>query len=156
MEYSCEPLPEHVHPGVCELTRYRGNHWKGGVVCIPHLAIALELLANLRQRLLRAPAVELVEHDDVRGIQHLELLKLTGSPILTRRDVHRHICYLSNGVVTLADAAGLHEHHVKAHGLTGLDGPADTVSYLTTALPARERAHEQVLVGERIHPDAIP
>jgi hypothetical protein len=43
---------------------------------LPRLAVALELLAHVAQRVLRALAVELVDRDEVREVEHVDLLEL--------------------------------------------------------------------------------
>ena len=71
VEYRCKPPPQQINARVGELAGDGRDYRQCAVLGIPHLPIALELLANLGEGVLGAPSVELVEHDDIGGIKHL-------------------------------------------------------------------------------------
>ena len=77
------------------------RHLLGGAV--EELAVALDLLANVPQRVLAALAVELVDGDEVRKIEHVDFLELARRAILGRHHVERRIDERHDRRITLAD-----------------------------------------------------
>src|SRR5204862_433478 len=93
------------------------RHLLGGAV--EELAVALDLLANVPQRVLAALAVELVDGDEVRKIEHVDFLELARRAVLGRHHVERSIDERHDRRIALADTGGLHEHEVESGDLAG-------------------------------------
>ncbi len=71
------------------------------------VVVALALLAHVAQRVERAALVELVDRDEVREVEHVDLLELRRGAVLGGHDVERDVGVLDDLGVGLADARGL-------------------------------------------------
>ena len=60
-------------------------------ISVMNVAVAAHLLAHVAQRVLGAAAVELVDHDQVGEVEHVDLLELAWRAELRRHDVDANI-----------------------------------------------------------------
>ncbi len=119
------------------------------------LAAALDLLAHVAQRVPRAPAVELVDRDEVGEVQHVDLLELAGGAELRRHDVERAVDLRDDAGVALADARGLDDDQAEAGRLAGGDDVGQAGRGLALRAAGGERAHVDLRAVDRIHADAV-
>jgi hypothetical protein len=106
----------------------------------------LEHLAELAHRPVRAVQVRLVDHEDVG---HLEDAGLDGLDVVTHPghcDQHRGVRHLGDVDLVLADAHGLHHHHVLAHRVHHPDAVARRPGESPERSARRQRANEDVRV----------
>ena len=84
----CEQM---IHAGIVEAAGDRRKH-RHLRVRQPRLLrmIAPPLLAHVAQGIFRAALFELVEHDHVREVEHVDLLELARRAVLAGHDVERH------------------------------------------------------------------
>ena len=117
--------------------------------------VAAPLFAHVAERVGGALLVELVDHDDLGEVEHVDLLQLRGGAELARHHVDRQVDEVDDLRVGLADAGGLDDHQVELGGAqvgdrVGEDGGGREV------LPAgRHRAHVDLLVAEAVEADAV-
>ena len=83
--------------------------------------IAPPLLAHVAQRVLGAALLELVEHDHVGEVEHVDLLELARRAVLAGHDVQRQVDQVDDLGVRLTDARGLDDDQVEAGELVELD-----------------------------------
>ena len=93
-------------------------------------AVAGQLPAHLPQRVLTAPALELVDRHRPGEVEHVDLLQLGGGAELRRHHVEGEVDMRDHGGVPLADARRLHDDEVEAGGLAGRDGLVETAGQL--------------------------
>ena len=108
-------VPEHpVDAGVLELAgdrRVDGHVLVGGPERQP---VSAPLLADVAQRVRPAAAIELVQHDDVGEVEHVDLLELAGRAVVRGHHIDREVDQIDDLAVALPDAGGLHQDHVEA------------------------------------------
>ena len=75
--------------------------------------IAPPLLAHVAQRVFGAALLELVQHDHVGEIEHVDLLELAGRAVLGGHDIQREVREIDDLGVALADAGGLDDDQVE-------------------------------------------
>ena len=102
-----ERLVERGDAVVVEARRHRAEHRHRVGRLLEQLAVALELLAHVAQRVLRALAVELVDRDEIGEVEHVDLLELGRGAELGRHHVQRHVDQRHDRRVALADARRL-------------------------------------------------
>ena len=125
-----------------------GRHAEG-------LAIALDLLPDVAQRVLGALAVELVDRDQIGEVEHVDLLELARRAELGRHDVERDVDMGHDGGVALPYPRGLDDDQVEAGSLARGDRVGQAGGDLAARAAGRERAHEHGPAVERVHPDAV-
>ncbi len=140
---------------VVEACGDRSEHRHGVGRLHEQLAIALILLAHVAQRVSRALAVEFVDRDKVGEVEHVDLFELARRPELGRHHVERDVDQWHDCRIPLADAGGLDDDQVEAGDLARRDGVRQRLGDLTARLPGGHRAHVDVRVVDRVHPDAI-
>ena len=106
-------------PVVVEAAGDRAEDRHGLERLAERLAVPLHLLRDVPQRVGRAPAVELVDRDELREVQHVDLLELARGAELRRHHVERHVDERHDRGVALADPGGLDDHEVEAGDLRG-------------------------------------
>ena len=122
---------------------------------LEQLAVARYLLANVTECVLGAALLVLVEDDEIREVQHVDLLELAGGAIVAGHDVHRQVDQVHDFGVALADARGLDHDQVEARGLQELHRISEDRGGREVLAPRRQRAHEQLRVLQRVHADAV-
>ncbi len=120
----------------------------------------LVLLAHVAQGVLGPALVGLVEHHEVREVQHVDLLELAGGTVFRRHHIHGEIHQVRDLAVALADARGLHDHQVVALGLGHGDAGHQGLAGGAVGRAARgEAPHEdpvaQLRMVEGVHADAV-
>ena len=75
--------------------------------------------------------------------------------VVAGHDVQRQVHEVDDLGVRLADAGGLDEDQVEARELVQLDRVLEHGRSREVLATSRERAHEDLLVGERVHADAV-
>ena len=148
-------LVERRHAVVVEVGRDRPVHGHLVDRRLEESAVALHLLAHVAQRVLRAPAVELVDRDEIGEVQHVDLLELRGGAELGRHHVERDVDQRGDRRVALADPRRLHDDEVEAGDLARGDHVGQRLADLAAGLAGGERAHVDVRMLDRVHPDAI-
>ena len=113
------------------------------------------MLAHVPQRVFRALAVELVDCDEIGQIQHVDLLELAGGTELGRHHVQRYVHQRHDGRVALPDAGGLDDDQIEAGDLAGRNHVGQRSGDLGAAVPRRQRSHEDALVVDCVHSNAV-
>ncbi len=118
-------------------------------------AVALPLLAHVAQRVLGAALVELVEHDQFREIDHVDLFELAGRAVVAGHHVHREIDEIDDLGIGLADACGLDDDEVVGLALEECHAVLQHGTRRGMLASRRHRAHEHAMAAQGIHADAI-
>ena len=116
--------------------------------------VAGQLPPHVAQGVLGAAALELVDHDRVGEVEHVDLLELAGGAELRRHHVQRQVAVLDDPGVALADARGLHDHEVEPGGPARGDGVVERLGHLA-APTGGHRAEEHLRRLDRVHADAV-
>ncbi len=148
-------LVERGHAVVVEARGDRAEHRHRVRRLLEQLAIALVLLAHVAQRVGRALAIELVDRDEVGEVEHVDLLELRCGAELGRHHVQRHVDQRHDRRVALADARSLDDDKVEASRLACGDRIGQCGGDLGARVARRERAHVDVRMADRVHPDAV-
>ena len=117
--------------------------------------IASPLFAHITQRVFGTALLELVEHDHVGEIEHVDFLELTGRAVFARHDVHRDIDQIGDLGIGLPDACGLDDDEIEVRQLQQANGVPECSARRTVLTARGERTHENVRRGERVHANAI-
>ena len=133
--------------------RAEHRHRLGGLC--ERQTVALDLFGDIAQRVATALTIELVDHDDIGEVEHVDLLELTGGAELRRHHVERKVDQRHDARVALADAGRLHDHQVEACRLGRDDDVGQRRRQLAAGLARRDRAHVDVRSVDRVHPDAV-
>ena len=154
--HSGDLLPETVHTPVSELARDGGDDGEFLVGHVEHVAVASHLLANGSQGVFAASLFVFIKNDNIGHVKHFNLLELGVSPEFGGHHIEGMVGHRRDGVAALADAAGFAENEVEADRFGDLDGSVEVGADLRAAATAGETAHVEVVVGERVHADAVP
>ena len=84
-------------------------------------AVPGHLTADVAERILGAAPLELVDHDQVGEVEHVDLLELGRGAVLGRHDVDRHVGQRDDRGITLTDARRLHDDEVESRHPAGVD-----------------------------------
>jgi hypothetical protein len=117
--------------------------------------VAAPLLAHVAQRVLGAALLELVEHDHVGEIEHVDLLELARRAVFGRHHVQGQVRDIDDLGVALPDARRLDEHEIEARGPVERDHVRQHRAGGEMLAARRERAHENLRGRERVHADAV-
>ena len=158
-----EPLPQQPadvpeHPVDARVLELAGDRRIDGHVLVADLEgqpVAPPLLAHVTQRILTAAAVELVQHDHIGEVEHVDLLELARRAVVRGHHVDREVDQVDDLAVALADAGGLDQDHGEPGSLEQRDRVAEDLAG-RQVLPARcHRAHEGALAAQAVHADAV-
>src|SRR5581483_98152 len=151
----CREQP--VHPRIVEAAGDGRIHRHFGIGD-PRLLgmVAPPLLAYIAQAVLRAALLTLVQDDEVRKVDHVDLFELTRRPVLAGHDIERQIDEIHDLGVRLTDAGCLDHDEIEACGLVELDDLPQDCGGRQMLPPGCERAHEDRLAGKAVHADPIP
>ena len=155
LEQGSQALPQAIHAWVGELAGHRGDDGQVFIRSIEHVPVAAHLLADGSQCIFAATLLKLVQHDEVGDVEHLDLLQLRVRAEFRGHHVEGVVGHGRDGVTALADAAGLAEDEVEADRLRHLDGAVEVVGNFGARTATGQRAHEQVVVGQGVHADAV-
>ena len=144
-----------VHARVVEAARDGREHRHVGVRQLERHVVAPPLLAHVPQRVLGAALLELVERDQLREVQHVDLLELARRAVLARHDVHGHVHEVHDLGVALPDARGLHHDQVEIRIAQQVQHVGEHRAGREVLASRRERAHEDLPRRERVHADAV-
>ena len=106
--------------------------------------IAAPLLAHVAQRILRAALFELVEHDHVGEIEHVDFLELARGAVLGRHHVQREVGDIDDLRVALPDARRLDDDEIEARGAIQRDDVGQHRAGREVLPARRERTHEYI------------
>ena len=149
-------VPEHpVDAGILELAGDRRVDRHVLVRGLEGQAVATPLLADVAQRVPAAAPVELVQHDHVGEVEHVDLLELAGRAVVRGHHVDRKVHQVDDLAVALADAGGLHEDHGEPGRLQQGDRVAQHLARGAVLPAGRHRAHEGALAAQAVHADAV-
>ena len=140
---------------VVEARRHRPEHRHRVRGLLEPLAVALVLLAHVAQRVLRALAVELVDRDEVREVQHVDLLELARRAEFRRHHVQRCVDQRHDRGVALPDPRGFDDDEVEARDLARRDDVGQRLRDLAAGVARGERAHVDLRMLDRVHPDPV-
>ena len=144
-----------VGAGIVELAGHGSVHRHVLQRVVPAVVVPLDLFLYIAQRIQCTAFVELIEGNQVRKIQHVDLLQLRSGPVFGGHDVQRSGAVLQNFRVGLADSTGFQDHQVKPSGLNNLNGFCHVTAQGQVALPGCQRAHVHVGVLDGVHADAV-
>ena len=119
------------------------------------LAIALVLLANVAQRILRSAPVELVDRHKIGKIEHVDFFELRGGAEFGRHHVQRAVGQRDDRRVALTDARGLDNDQIEACHLASRDRIGQRLGDLGSSLARRHRSHVDVRMLDGVHADAV-
>ena len=119
------------------------------------VAIATPLLADVAQRVGGAPAIALVQHDQVREVDHVDLLELGRRAVVRRHHVERRVDAIDDLRVALPDAGGLEEDQIEARGAQHGEAVARGLRQRAVRLAGGHGADEDRLAPDRVHADAV-
>ena len=94
--------------------------------------IAPPLLAHVAQRVFGAALLELVQHDHVGEVEHVDLLELAGGAVFGGHHVQRDVRDVDDLGVALPDAGGLDHDQIESRRRD-----TDAMTSASTALVAR-------------------
>ena len=137
------------------MTRNRRVDRDIDIVDIKSVMIPPPLFANIAQCILGTALVELIEHDQIGEVEHVDLFQLTGCAILTGHHIQRKVDKVDDLTVALTDAGGLDDDDVET---LGFEEQYVITQHLTRGkmLSTRcDRTHEDVFGTQRVHADAI-
>ena len=121
--------------------------------------VALHLLGNIAKGVRRALAVELVDRDEVREVEHVDLLELARRAVLRRHHIQAEIHLRHDRRVALADARGLDDDDIKARDLAGGDRVRQRLADFAAGFTRGKRPHvdagSRAPRVDRVHADAI-
>src|SRR5690606_9513502 len=146
------------HPGDAGVVELAGDGRVDRHVLVGDLelhVVALPLLAHVAQRVLGAALVELVEHDELGEVEHVDLLELARGAEVAGHDVHREVDQVHDLRVALADAGGLDDHQVVAQRLEEADAVLQHHVGGGVLAAGGHGAHENALAAQRVHADAV-
>ncbi len=155
LEQGSQALPQAIHARVGELAGHGGYDGQVFVWSVEHVAVAAYLLADGPQGIFTAALLKLVQHDKVGHVEHLDLFQLRVRAKFRGHHVEGVVGHGRDGVAALTDAAGFAKDEVEADRLRHLDGAVEVVGNLRARAAAGQRAHEQVVVGQGVHADAV-
>ena len=89
-------------------------------ILIPKSVVALILLAHIPERIQGPSLVEFIERDDIRKIQHIDLLQLGGCSVFRRHDIERKITVVEDLCIALTNAGSFQNDQIEAGGLEDL------------------------------------
>ena len=159
-----EELVERGHAVVVEAGRHRaedGELLRRGARVLP---ATRQLPADIAQRILAAPSLELVDGDRVGEVQHVDLFELRGGAELRRHDIERHVDVGHHLGVALPDTGCLHDHQVESGGPAGVHRVVQALGNFAARPPGGEGPEVHPAAGEplrlaadvdRIHPDTV-
>src|SRR5690606_2438760 len=113
------------------------------------------LLAHVAQRVLGAALVELVEHDQLGEVEHVDLLELARGAEGAGHDVHRGVDQVHDLRRPRAAAGGLDAHPVVAQRLEEADAVLQHDGGGRVLAAGGHGAHEDALAAQRVHADAV-
>ncbi len=122
---------------------------------IKSLTIALHLLAHIAQGIHRTRPIKLVDGDNARQIDHVDLFQLRLGAKVRGHHIKRQVCGGHDVRIGLADARRLGDDQVKARCLHGLYAFVKRRIHCTLGSARRQRAHEDAWVGCGVHADAV-
>ena len=113
------------------------------------------MFAHIAKRICRPLTIKLVDRYHVGKVQHIDFFKLTGGTKFRRHYVHRDIAKRDNSGIALAYARCFDNYQIKS----GQFGRGDDISqlwwHITTGLAGGNRAHKDMGMINRVHPNAI-
>ena len=118
------------------------------------LPVADQLAGHVAEGVGAAAPLELVDRHHVGEVQHVDLFQLGGRAELGRHHVQRDVGQRHDRRVALPDPRRLQDHQVVAGRLAGADDGLDVVRQLVGAAGG-QRAEEQVVAVEGVHPDPV-
>jgi hypothetical protein len=146
---------EAVRPRIVPLACDRGEHRDLRVGQLELSAVAPPLLADVAKRILGALPVELVEHGQVREVEHVDLLELRGRTVVRRHHVDREIGEIDDLGVALANACGLDQDQVVIRRLQDANGVGQRSREREVRLARGERAYEDAGAVDGVHAQAV-
>ena len=117
--------------------------------------IAAPLLAHVAQCVFGAAFLELVQHDHVGEVEHVDLLELAGRAVFGRHHVQREVGEIDDLGVALPDAGGLDHDEVETHGAVQRDDVRQHGARGQVLSTGCQRTHEHLRRRQRVHPDAV-
>jgi len=149
-------VAEHpVYAGVVELAGDRREDRNVLVRDRKLIVVAPPLLADVAQRILGAALVELVQHDQIGIVDHVDLLELARRAVLARHHVNGKIDQIDNLAVALPDPRRFDDHHVEAERLQEQDHVAQHFAGRQVLATGCHRAHVDTLVAQAVHANPV-
>src|SRR5690348_16519282 len=148
----------HEHPGDAGVVELTGDGGVCGDVLVFHVergAVALPLLAHVAQRVLGAALVEIVEHDQLGEVDHVDLLQLAGGAVVAGHHVGGEIDQVDDLRIALADAGGLDDDKVVGLALEEVDAVVQHGVGGRVLAAGGHRAHVDAMAAQRVHADAV-
>ena len=153
-------LPAHVpeHPVDARILELAGDRRVDGHVLVGGVegqAVAPPLLADVAECVLGAAPIELVEHDHVGEIEHVDLLELTGRAVVRGHHVDREVGQIDDLAVALTDAGRLHKDQGEPGRLEQGDGVPQHFTGRAVLPAGRRGTHEHPVAAQAVHADAV-
>jgi hypothetical protein len=137
-EVGAQSSVEAVHAGIVPAPRHGGIHRDLTIGKRQLAAIAAPLPAHVAQGIFSALAIELVEHDEVGHVEHVDLLELRGGSVLRCHDVHGAVDQIDDLGVALADTGRLDQDQIEVRRLQDAHRIHDRARERKVGAPGRE------------------
>ena len=154
-ELVAQVLVQRGDPVVVEARRRRPEHRHVLPRDPERLAVAHQLPGDIAPGVFGAPAFELVDGDGVGEVEHVDLLQLRGGAELGRHDIQREVDEIGDRRIALPDAGRLDDDEVEAGGRARRDHVGQVAGHLGGAASGGQRAEEDAVVAEAVHPDPV-
>ena len=152
-------LVQRGHAVVVEARRHRAEHQHLVRLLAEVALVALNLLADVAQRVGRALAIELVDRNEVGEVEHVDLLELARGAVFRRHHIQRAVDVLHDRGVALPDARRFDDHQIETRDLARGDRVGQRLRNFLAGFARGERAHVDLRsIGpriDRVHADAI-
>ena len=121
----------------------------------PLAAVALDLLADIPDRILTAPFFEFVDHHQIGIVEHVDFFQLGRSPELTGHDIHGEIAQVDDVRIPLSDAGGFGDDQVIAGSLGHTDHLFQGQGNFRVRVARCQRPHIDSGVLDGVHADSV-
>jgi hypothetical protein len=153
-----QPAQVGEHPGdagIVELAGDGGIHRHLVVLQGEGGAVALPLLAHVAQRVFRTALVELVEHDELGVIDHVDFFELAGGAVFAGHHVDGKVDEVDDFRIALADAGGLDDDEVVRLALQEIDAVVQHDAGGRVLATRGHGAHVHARAAQRVHADTV-
>ena len=110
---------------------------------------------DIFQSLFRPQLVELIQHDDIGHIQHIDLFQLHRGAIFACHHIERDIGKVDNSGIPLADPCGFQDDEIEMAPFHQLQGPFHGRTELMSRGARGHRTQKYPVVIDGIHSDAV-
>ena len=148
-------LEQAVYAGIVELAGDRRENRNILIGRLEREPVAFPLFANIAQCVFGAALFKLVEHHQVRIIQHVYFFELAGGAIIAGHDIGRQIDQVDDLAIALSDAGGLDDDQVEPGIAQYLNAVGQHHAGRQVLPPGGNGAHENLAAAQTVHANTI-